>query len=140
LLTALGQEDEICYGGSRGDSLADFDYSWHRFAKQDSLVSKSRDRTHIMSKQYPSFLRRPFENRRVICTRQAEILHADNVQVGLSPHDAAKDVIVEIFVGCKAQHSLLCLVPTRQEAGPQTLRSKAMLILPAHLGGLSARK
>jgi hypothetical protein len=45
---------------------------------------------------------RPFENVRIIRTRQRHVLHAQDVQPRASAHDATEDVVIEVFVDQQA--------------------------------------
>lgn len=51
-----------------------------------------------------SLVRSPFQNRRVIRTREPRILDANDVDLRIASKDAAHDVAVEVLVSCKTQH------------------------------------
>ena len=40
----------------------------------------------------------------IICSRKADILGADDVQIGPSAQQPAKDVVIQVFVGSQAEH------------------------------------
>ena len=86
-----------------------------------ALVGVARHRAHVVREQDPALPRRLLEDRRVVGSREAHVLDADDVHLRLAAQDAAHDVAVEVLVGGQAQHA-----PLPAAAGEQPL---------AHPGG-----
>ncbi|HXG68198.1 MAG TPA: hypothetical protein VNO70_24085 [Blastocatellia bacterium] len=49
----------------------------------------------------------PLQYFRVFLARHPGILHANNIKVGHPAQDSPQDTVIEIFIGCQAQH-LFC--------------------------------
>jgi hypothetical protein len=46
----------------------------------------------------------PGEHVRIVCSREANILDTNNIEIGELAQQTAQDIVVEVLVGNKAQH------------------------------------
>ena len=92
-------------GLALGHPITHQKHSQHWLASPHALVGKVGNGVAVMGKEHPTVLCRPTQNRRIWRFRQACILNANHVKVGLSPEKAAKNVAVEVFVSRQLDHA-----------------------------------
>ncbi len=97
--TVLNQEQNIFDQSTDGKVAADFKYPWHGFAGTNALIGMMSHGGGVMCKQHTSFLRRPFQDCRIVCSRETRILDTNNAELLPPPQETANDVIVEVFIG-----------------------------------------
>jgi hypothetical protein len=67
-------------------------------------VGEPDHRRGVVRHDEPAGPCRPAQDGLVVGGRQADVLNADDVQVGPAPDEAADDVVVEVLVGQQPQH------------------------------------
>ncbi len=66
-------------------------------------VGEPGHRRGVVGHDEPAGLGRPVQDGLVVGGRQADVLDADDVQVGPAPDEATDDVVVEVLVGQEAR-------------------------------------
>ena len=83
-VATLGQQQDVVDDGRDWDGAAQLKHAGHAFAAGHPTLSIRGHRTDVMRDQHAILRRCPSQQGRVIDTRQADILHSDDVEIGLS--------------------------------------------------------
>ena len=85
-------------------SWRDLENTRHWTTGGDTVICVLGQCGHVMRNDDPPLNRGPFENGRIVSAREADVLNADNIDVGVAAEQSSYDVAVEVLVCGKSQH------------------------------------
>ena len=118
--TAFCQQEQILDGHSESQIGANLEHSRHATSVSYSLVSMICQRGSVMGDEDTVFPSGEVKDSGIIGSGQADILNANNVEIGAAAQQAAQDIVVEVLISGEAQHACYDLLSRRARSRART--------------------
>lgn len=105
---AFIKQKEIVDCVAHRDPIIDNKDPRHRFACGKPSVGESRHGCLVMCQNDPAIVSRPGKHYGVLCPNNLRFLDPDEIDPGVSQLQTSGDIVVEVLVGQKTEHSDHC--------------------------------